>query len=365
VLSEVIPSREETPGDVESRLAAGHSNHRTSKALEPLLAYLRGLGAAPPEPAPVAEGPVEELLWRYRRYLTVERGLTPETSRGYVDAVRPFLAGRLSAEGLDLERLRPADVTAFVVARCPRQARGAAKLTVTALRSLLGFLHLKGEVGQPLTQAVPSVAGWRLAGLPRRLGSEEVARLLASCDRDTANGRRDFAILTALARLGLRRGEVAALALDDVDWRAGEIVVRGKGRRSERLPLPADVGEAIAASLAEVGQLLLHPSTLDALRRYLRRGDRPRQAQGTEAVLVSMAGTRLLYTNVQVAFARLRDRAGRSPGPSPSTPSPAATGRATRSSPSSRACDYADPITVISTWEAGFRDQVGITQVSA
>lgn len=269
--------------------AAGHSNHRTSKALEPLLGYLRGLGAAPPEPTPAPEGPVEELLWRYRRYLTVERGLTPETARGYVDAVRPFLAGRLSAEGLDLKRLRPADVTAFVVARCPRQARGAAKLTVTALRSLLGFLHLEGMI-RSLAQAVPSVAGWRLAGLPRRLGSEEVASLLASCDRDTANGRRDFAILTALARLGLRRGEVAALALEDIDWRTGEIVVRGKGRRSERLPLPADVGEAIAA--------------------YLRRG-RPASAEGRAVFVRVKAPHRALSAGgVTMVVAAAARRAG-------------------------------------------------------
>jgi integrase/recombinase XerD len=270
--------------------AAGHSNHRTSKALEPLLAYLRGLGAAPPEPTPAPEGPVEELLCHYRRYLTIERGLGGPTARGYVDAVRPFLSDRVSPEGLALERLTAADITAFVVARCPRQARGAAKLTVTALRSLLGFLHLEGEVGRPLAQAVPSVAGWRLAGLPRRLGSEEVARLLASCDRDTANGRRDFAILTALARLGLRRGEVAALALGDVDWRAGEIVVRGKGRRAERLPLPADVGEAIAA--------------------YLRRG-RPASAGGRAVFVRVKAPHRALSAGgVTMVVAAAARRAG-------------------------------------------------------
>ena len=228
-----------------ARRAAGHANHLTSKALGPLLAHLRGLGAAPPQPSAAPEGPVEELLCRYRRYLTVERGLGGPTARGYVDAVRPFLAGRVSPEGLDLERLSAADITAFVVARCPHQARGTAKLTVTALRSLLGFLHLEGVVHRPLAQAVPSVAGWRLAGLPKRLEADQVQRLLASCDRDTANGRRDFAVLTTLARLGLRAGEVATLRLDDIDWRVGEIVVRGKGKRFERLPLPADVGEAI------------------------------------------------------------------------------------------------------------------------
>ncbi len=270
--------------------AAGHSNHRTSKALGPLLAYLRGLGAAPPEPTPAPEGPVEELLWRYRRYLTVERGLGGPTARGYVDAVRPFLAGRVSPEGLDLERLSAADITAFVVARCPHQARGTAKLTVTSLRSLLGFLHLEGVIRRPLAQAVPSVAGWRLAGLPKRLEADQVQSLLASCDCDTANGRRDFAILTALARLGLRAGEVATLRLDDVDWRAGEIVVRGKGKRSERLPLPTDVGEAMIS--------------------YLHRG-RPASAEGRTVFVRIKAPHRALSAGgVTMVVAAAARRAG-------------------------------------------------------
>ena len=98
---------------------------------------------------------------------------------------------------------------------------------------------------------MPAVARWRLAGLPKALEPGQVAALLASCDQDTAAGRRDFAMLTLLARLGLRAGEVAALSLDDIDWRAGEITVRGKGSRAERLPLPADAGEAIAAYLRD------------------------------------------------------------------------------------------------------------------
>lgn len=106
-------------------------------------------------------------------------------------------------------------------------------------------------IERPLAEAVPSIASWRLQGLPRGLEPAEVERFLASCDTDSASGRRDLAILTLLARLGLRRGEVAALSLDDIDWRAGELVVRGKGRRAERLPLPADVGEPLSAYLQD------------------------------------------------------------------------------------------------------------------
>jgi integrase/recombinase XerD len=235
----------------EARRAAGYTSHLTARALGPLLAYLRGLGVLAPAAAPVVEGPVDELLARYRSYLEVERGVVAVVARGYVDKVRPFLEGLAEPEGLDLGRLGAADVVAFVVAECPRQSRSAAKLTVTALRSLLGFLHLEGELGRPLAGAVPSVAGWRLASLPKRLEAEQVRALLASCDRATANGRRDLAIMTVLVRLGLRAGEVAALSLDDIDWPAGEIVVRGKARRDERLPLPADVGEAIVGYLRD------------------------------------------------------------------------------------------------------------------
>jgi integrase/recombinase XerD len=242
------------------RRTAGYTSRYSSRGLAPLLAYLRGLRVVPPPPSPpLPEGPVEELLERYRHYLIGERGLKDRTARCYAEMVQPFLEGRLSPEGLRLEQLGAAEVRAFVVTRCPQQGTGTAKLTVTALRSLLGFLHLEGAIGQPLAQAVPGAAGWRAAGLPRGLEPAQVRSLLASCDRDTVQGRRDFAILTILVRLGLRRAELAGLGLGDIDWRAGEVLVRGKGHRNERLPLPVDVGEAIVA--------------------YLRRG-RPEGADG-------------------------------------------------------------------------------------
>lgn len=236
---------------VGTRRAEGYTKYLTSKALRPMLTYLRELGVAPPPPPPSPNGPVEVALERYRHYLTGERGLANASARAYVDAVRPFVRGRLSPDGrdLDLGQLKLAAVTAFVVARCPRQSRGAAQQTVTALRSLLGFLHLEGTIERGLSTAVPKVATWRLAGLPRGLEPSQVRSLQASCDRRTPRGRRDFAILTTLVRLGLRAGEVAALALDDIVWRAGEMIVHGKGNRAECLPLPVDVGEAIAAYL--------------------------------------------------------------------------------------------------------------------
>jgi integrase/recombinase XerD len=241
---------EEVERFVAARRAAGYANHVTARAMAPLVGYLRGLGVAPPASSRTPAGAVEVLLAEYREYLAVERGLTADTIEGYVPAVRSFLEGRdTGADELGLSGLTVADVVGFVVARCPTQSRGAAKMTVTALRSLLGFLHLRGIVGESLVGAVPSTAAWRLSGLPRALEPEQVDALLASCDRQSSSGRRDFAILTMLSRLGMRAGEVAALTLEDVDWRAGELVIVGKGRRSERLPLPVDVGEAIVAYL--------------------------------------------------------------------------------------------------------------------
>ena len=132
-------------------------------------------------------------------------------------------------------------MSAFVLVEAQRSSVGSAKCLVTRLRALLRFLHLEGEIPQDLTGAVPSVASWRLASLVKALDSTSLARLLRSCDRRTRVGRRDHAIITLLSRLGLPAGEVAALQLVDIDWRSGELLVRGKGNRQERLPLPTVV----------------------------------------------------------------------------------------------------------------------------
>jgi integrase/recombinase XerD len=133
---------------------------------------------------------------------------------------------------------------------CPERSVGTAKLLVSDTRSFLRFLFAAGWTSVDLSTAVPGVAGWRGAALPKAVASEMVAALLAGCDRTTVAGRRDYAVLVLLSRLGLRAGEVAGLCLEDIDWDAGEITVTGKGVRVERLPLPADVGEAIVGYLA-------------------------------------------------------------------------------------------------------------------
>jgi integrase/recombinase XerD len=234
---------------VAVRRAAGYVNYVTPRALVALLEHLREVGVVPPAgELPLSE--VEELLGSYRVWLCSERGLASVTARNYADMVRPFVASRLNAAGeLDLRTLAAGDVLAFVLAECPHRRPGSAKLLVTALRSLLGYLHVEGVIARPLAPVVPSVAGWRLAGLPRGLAAEQVTALLHSCNLETTVGVRDLAILKLLVRLGMRRGEVAVLALDDIDWCSGEILVRGKGSRRERLPLPVDVGDAVAEYL--------------------------------------------------------------------------------------------------------------------
>lgn len=234
------------------RHEAGYRFLRSIRAMQPILGYLRGLGIAPAASSPPASGVLEGALERYRGYLIVERGIRNESASRYIDLMRPFLQTKVLPDGLalDLRSLTAADVISFVVTNCPRLNPGMAGLTVTALRSLLGFLYVDGAIDRSLVSAVPTVPGRRLTGLPKGLASDQVQHLLASCDTSTRSGCRDFAVLTMLARLGLRAGEVAKLQLDDIDWRAGEIVVaHSKGNCTERLPLPADVGEAIAAYL--------------------------------------------------------------------------------------------------------------------
>ena len=234
---------------LDARRAEGYTLWLSPKAMVPMLGYLRGIGVvATPVPAGPST-PAEKLMEAYRTYLVQERGLAVSTVAGYLHVARLFLSTRPAEEGLGLERLSASDVTTFVLAECTMRTVGSAKYIVCGLRSLLRYLYVGGHIEHELTAAVPRVAGWRLAGLPKAISAHDVARLLGSCDRRSTFGRRDFAVLSVFARLGLRSGEVAALELADIDWRAGEIVIRGKGRRQERLPLPVDVGEAIAGWL--------------------------------------------------------------------------------------------------------------------
>ncbi|MCJ7822489.1 MAG: site-specific integrase [Armatimonadetes bacterium] len=276
-----------------ARRAAGYVLWLSPKGVAPLMAYLRGLGVAPAPEAPTSQAPAEKLLECYRKYLVEERGLAPGTVRGYLHVARLFLDSRRPVPGLDLEELTASEVIKWVSAACRHRRTGSARYVVTGLRAMLRYCYLEGMTAQPLTEAVPRVAGWRLAPLPRAMECSEVAALLRSCDRRTRVGRRDYAVLTLLVRLGVRVGEVAGLLLDDIDWRGGELTVRGKGSKQERLPLPADVGEAIV-------QWLRRGRPRCAAREVFTRIRAPHRGltPGGVASIVTAAATRARLTGV-------------------------------------------------------------------
>ena len=241
-----------TPRNLERyfvwRRRQGYCHSLSPLSLRRLLGYLDGLGVLPPDDA--VPSPAERLLGEFRDYLLRERGIKASSAAQYEPTARLFLSERSEPLEEDLARVSAAEVSTFVLREARRRSVRSTETVIYALRALLRFLHVHGWIAEPLAGAVPSVA-CRREDLPRALPAGQVTLLLDGCDRATPTGRRDYAILLLLARLGLRRCEVAALCLDEVDWRAGEIVVHGKGSRIDRLPLPCDVGEAIVEYLRD------------------------------------------------------------------------------------------------------------------
>lgn len=230
---------------VRERRAQGLATFVSVRNFAVPLAYLRGIGAVPSQVS-LPSDPVSRTLEQYRGYLVTERGLGASSIS---DAMR-ITEGFCSTLDHSLEELTAAEITAYLVALCGRSSVGWSKKTVSALASFLRFLHIIGVTAQPLMSALPKVAGHRHK-VPCELEEVDFRRLLGGCDCSRDVGLRDSAILTVLWRLGLRRGEVAGLRVDDIDWRDGEITIRGKGHRHDVLPLPQDVGEAIVRYLQD------------------------------------------------------------------------------------------------------------------
>ena len=219
-------------------------------ALTQFMNFLRRRGIVPGEKMrPHRLSPTEQVVHTFQRYLRKERRLAEVTIVYYVTFVRKFLFNRFGHGPVKLSRLSAGDVVRFVQRQAPRLHLKRAKLLTTALRSFLHYARYRGQVTCDLASAVPTVANWSMPAVPRAIPADAVRRLLASINRRTAIGRRDYAILLLLARLGLRAGEVVRLKLEDLDWNAGSISVRGKGDQHSVLPLPADVGSAIATYL--------------------------------------------------------------------------------------------------------------------
>lgn len=216
-----------------------------ARALCRLLNLLVREGAVP-EPVSPAATPADRLGTEFRFYLQQERALASSTQSYYLTFVSEFLRERFGVGPVDLSCLSAADVTGFVRRRAVAIQSRRVQLMTTALRSFLRFARYRGDIDKDLAACVPAVANWRLSTIPRALPPDQVELVLTSIDRKTAMGRRDYAILLILARLGLRAGEITTLKLEDLDWQEGLITVRGKAGRYSQMPLPADVGEAIA-----------------------------------------------------------------------------------------------------------------------
>ena len=214
-------------------------------ALKRLLNLLLCRGVIPGPSLPAAT-PADQLQEEFSFYLRQERALASVTVHTYLPFVGQFLAERFGVGPIDLSTLCAADITAFVRHRAASIHSKRIQLMTTALRSFLRFAQYRGDLRIDLAACVPAVANWSLSTLPRALPPEQTEQVLASCDRKTAVGQRDHAILLLLARLGLRASEVVTLRLEDLDWQNGLITVRGKGGRYSQLPLPVDVGKRVA-----------------------------------------------------------------------------------------------------------------------
>lgn len=261
------------------------------KALQRLLTMLRQQGVVKHQP-PVADTAQSRIVAEFRRYLLQERGLSPSTLLNYVPVAEQFLAERFHNRAPNFAALRAPHVTGFVMRHAHQLSPVRAGLMVTALRSFFRYLRHRGEIATDLAGCVPSVPNRSLSTLPRFLPAATVERILECCDRKTPSGRRNHAILLLLARLGVRAGEVVGLSLDDIDWTTGQITIRGKGGKSAQLPLPADVGSALAAYLR-------HDRPRSATRSVFLRHRAPLVGFGNSSTISSLVRRALKHAGVE------------------------------------------------------------------
>ena len=267
----------------------GLSQHGAPPALRDLLGHLRD-GAIIPR-ARVKSGPFHAIEGCFTRYLIEERGLSKSTIANYLPVARAFLSERFGGGPLSLHELVPKDVTGFILHHANRMNPRRVQLVTAALRSFLRFLYQQDKISIDLAASVPSVANWRLSDLPKSLEPDDVERLLKACNRATCADRRDYAVLLLLARLGLRAGEVVHMELDDIDWENGELMVRGKSLRQDRLPIPKDVGEALAAYVCEGRP---HSSS----RRVFLRLRAPRQGFSSSVAICNIVQRALMRADL-------------------------------------------------------------------
>lgn len=263
-------------------------------ALIQLLQHLHRSKLIPDRPPPDTERPIDPLMRDYGRFLAQERGLSEASLHSYLPIARHFFSEVLGAGALRFDKLGAADISRFVLRATSTLSPKRVQLTTSVLRSLLGFLYQRGHLSVPLAGAVPTVATWRWSELPRFLEPEQVRQLLHGCERSNPRGQRDYAILLLLARLGLRAGEIVHLNLEDFDWNSGEVLIRGKGAREDRLPLPPDVGRALAIYLRKA-----RPPC--SCRRVFIRTQAPRAGLSGPGSISKIVGRALLRAQLHPA----------------------------------------------------------------
>jgi integrase/recombinase XerD len=263
--------------------------------LRQLFDFLHRQGVLPEEKIPPSRlTPIEQIVQAFEGYLRKERSLSEVSVVRYVLFVREFLAHRFGEGPVRLSRLCAGDVVRFVRRQALRLHLKTAKLLTSALRSFLHYVRYRGEITQDLAAAVPTVANWSMPSIPRAIPADAVRHLLASINRRTATGRRDYAILLLLARLGLRAGEVVRLELEDIDWNAGSLTVPGKGGQRSVLPLPADVGSAIATYLR-------HGRPQSSCRQVFLRTKAPIRSLHSSVAISSLVRNNLARAGIQAS----------------------------------------------------------------
>ena len=254
-----IASRRSKLTDLDERMVERYLRYRGDKrsiqpgdraALKRWLSVLRDAGSiAPAAPPPIT--PQDQIFGEFGNYLRTERGLAPRSVVRHQPLIRRFLHEVCPAGAGDLGKISQEDVTRYIERHARDWSAASGKAMCWSLRSFLRYLHHRGLNPFALAGCVPSIRRWKLASLPTYLSTAQIQKVLDGCDRTTVMGRRDYAILMMLAKLGLRADEVATLTLDDVDWRSGEMLVRAKGRQRARMPIPPDVGAAVVAYLRD------------------------------------------------------------------------------------------------------------------
>jgi len=252
--AERVASAELDSATIDRFLVARQTSHvdlSSAGTIAPLLEFLRSIDAIPPASAPilVPVGPVDAVLDQWGAFLLSERALKSTTVAYYRTFAAAFVESRLRGSVLEWDSVDAKVVVQFVSASIPHLSVGSAKLTITALRSLLRYLFGVGLVSARLDGVVPARAGYRDANLPRGVSADTVSTMIAETDGTSPKQKRDRAVLLLLSRLALRAQDLARLQLDDIDWRAGTIRIRGKGGQIDLMPIPMDVGQALVEHL--------------------------------------------------------------------------------------------------------------------